>query len=719
MLLRSTKTDFSKLKILMAIAIVFLFVSVSVGRSGVKLYSIGTNSTWTSAGTWSLSATGAGAGLLPQSNDTLVIQGTVVQNIDFAFSGNGCLEVSKTGLLRGDNFELSFSGNAGLNCNGEIRVNNLYLLGNASCIISDNGKISVKNSVVNNSLNTQSIAGRLTVSGTLSVDSQVNISGKGIIESARYSGNGSVFGIKTASSVPDGSLITEFNWVGSLNVNWNEPLNWAGGILPGENSNVAILNSNNNPDITDKAYVSNLYINSGSRLSVNPAAVMDVKGNLSVIGVGTLLLKNTATSKSSLILNGTVSGKIKAEYPVVADKKNLITSPVSAASSMTFINMYLRTYDESASQWGEYIIPTNDQLKVMQGYELLSLKTETRTFEGTPNTDSKSISISNSGDGLNLTGNPFTSYIDWDNNDNISWQRNTIASAIYYPDPSGSGNFSIYLPGGEDAVSINNGSRYIAPMQGFFVKAASNGSLTVSGKSRVGKFSDSKIVLKNNSIKLKLNDSQGLTDEVLFRVNPNATYGFDDELDAIKLKGNDDSPALYMKSEADVKYAVNTIPSVNSLNNIPLVVEFSKAGMFTLSAKGSRNFEYSCPVVLEDRQLNTFIDLRSDSVYTFYHTPEMNPERFVIHFSSPTGIEEQEQQIVSETIVNPGEVTVTGKENIVYTAKLYTCEGRLISSAKGILSEGINLSTGKYSAGVCLLQLTNGKHSTTKKIITK
>jgi len=255
-------------------------------------------------------------------------------------------------------------------------------------------------------------------------------------------------------------------------------------------------------------------------------------------------------------------------------------------------------------------------------------------------------------------------------------------------------------------------------MQGFFVKAATTGSFTVSGKSRVGKFNNSQTVLKNNSIKLKLNDSQGLADEVLFRVNPNATYGFDDELDAIKLQGNVESPSLYMNSEDAVKYAVNTIPSVNSSNTIPLNVECSKGGMFTLSTQGSHNFELSSPVVIEDRQLNKFMDLRSDSVYSFYHTPDMNPERFVIHFSSPTGIEEQEQ-IISETIVNSGEVIITGKENVVYTANLYTCEGRLISTTKGILSEGISLSTGNYSAGVCLLQLVNGKNSTTKKIIIK
>ena len=716
--LRISKIGFLAKLLYIAAAIVFCFVPDSFGRGGLKLYSIGNNGAWGSSTTWSLAANGTISGLVPESNDTIVIDRAVVQNVDFTFSGYGVLDVSEAGLLRGDNVNLDFAGNSALQCKGEIKINNLKLSGNAAFILEKSGNILVKNSCVNNSGSKHIISGKLAVTGSLSVGSSVNIKGDGTIESVHYNGNGSVLGVIPASSIPDGSLVSECNWLGTLNNNWTEPMNWAGGQLPGIRSNISVISSSHNPEVTVKASANNLYVNSGSSLTVYPDALIDIYGNLSIKGVGKFLLKNTVNKKSSLFLNGEVTGIIQSEYQVLKNQKNLVSSPVEMAYSKTFLNMYLRTYDESASQWGEYIVPTNDPLQVMHGYELYSLSSETRTFEGTPDLDPKSYAISNSGNGLNLTGNPFPCYIDWENNGNNAWQRNSIASAIYYPDASGSGNFSVYLPGGDDAVSLNNGSRYIAPMQGFFVKAGTQGSLVVNKNSRVSSFIESHNALKNNSIKFKLQDSQGSSDEVLFRVLDNSSFGFDDYLDALKLQNVTDSPSLYLESDGEAKYAISTIPSVNSSLAIPLNIESKKAGQFSISASGSLGFEYRYPVILEDKELNKFIDLRADSVYSFYHAPGMNSKRFEIHFYSPEDLSEQAGNLTG-VAVNPGEVTVTGSNQEVFTANLFTSDGKLISTSKGTLADGINLPTGNYAAGICILQLSDGKHTMTKKLLTK
>ena len=701
---------------IIAFAMIFFFVSDSFGRDGLKLFSIGNNTAWASAGTWSLSANGTATDFVPQSNDTVVILTSVIQNVNFSFSDNGCLEITPTGLLRADNLDLTFSDNSALITYGELKINNLTFEGNSSFLLNDIAKITVKNSFTNNSLFNHEVNGSLTISGSLFNASSAKISGKGTIQAAEFMGNGSVFSFNSASVVPVGSLVSESNWTGAVNSNWAEPLNWAGEVLPETNSNIAVLSSSHNPSVTGIANCVNLYINQGTVLTIKPGAFIDIKGNLSVIGNGRLLMQNTVSEKSSLLFDGNVSGKIQVEYPVKAGKNDLVSSPVSNAVSGTFLNMYLRPYDESASQWGSYIVPTEDQLVVMQGYELFSAYNETRIFEGTPNNVSKTFEISNSGNGLNLTGNPFPSYIDWENNDNSAWQRNAVATAIYYPDPSGSGNFAVYMPGGDDAVSLNNGSRYIAPMQGFFVKAAQPGTLTVNEKSCVRNFTDSKVVLKNNSVKFNLKDSDGISDEVMFRINANSTFGFDDNYDAIKIQGNVNSTSLYFGSDNDLKYAINTIPTVNSSLEIPLDIVSVKSGMLSISASGSFNFEYRYPVILEDMELGLFIDLRADSVYSFYHTPEMNSNRFKIHFNSPQGIE-QPEDMISEITLFPGEVKINGTENNFCEAKLYTTEGKLISSAKGILSEGIILSTGSnISSGICILQVNNGKSSMTKKI---
>lgn len=714
---RILTTGFSTKILLTVITVLSFFGPDSFGRSALKLYSVGSSPVWNSPACWSLSVNGSAAGMIPQSNDTVIVNCMMVQNIDFSFSGNGSLIVLNTGLLRGDNFDLSFSDAAVLKCTGQLKSNNLTINNNAAFILEGNGEIIVKNTFINNSTYQHSLSGKLTVIGNFVVGPLVNITGNGEIVASHYSVSGSLMGLSSSAVIPDGSVTTRCNWTGIVNNEWTEPMNWSGGYVPDENANVAVLASAHNPVVSDRATCANLFVNSTSVFTVLPAAVMDVKGNLAVLGNGKFLLKNTVAAKSSLILNGDVTGKIQSEYPVVARLKNLVASPVELALSGTFLNMYLRPYDETLSQWGSYIVPTSDPLTTMEGYEIYSLFNDTRIFEGTPEHNTKSFAISNSGNGLNLTGNPFPCYIDWDNTD--AWQRNSIASAIYYPDPSGSGNYSVYMPGGDDAVSLNNGSRYIAPMQGFFVKAGREGSLTVTENSRVSSFNDSRLIVKNNSIKLKLKNSSGSSDEALFRVITNSTFGFDDNFDAIKLQGNTDSPSLHFESGDNVKYAVNSIPIVGSSLSIPLAIECSKEGQYSISAFGASNFEYRCPVILEDKELNEFIDLRVDSVYTFVHNPGMNSKRFEIYFNSPDAINEQVGDILTEVKIYPGEVHVTGIENEFYTANLFSADGKMLSSAKGILSDGIKLTSGSQPYKVCFLQLVNGKHSITKKILTQ
>jgi hypothetical protein len=700
---------------------IFCVITESFGRGGVKLYSIGNNVAWNTSGSWSLTVNGKACDFVPQCDDTIIIDHTMVQNVSFSFSGNGRLEVMTTGILRGDNVNLNFAGDAVLKCDGELKINNLNLNGKSFLLVESNGTLLIKSSCVNNSSADHIVSGKLSVTGSLTVGSQVKMKGIGTIESVKYDGIGSVMGVSPASTISDGSKITEFNWIGTLNSNWNDPSNWSNSTVPGLNSNVSILSAVNNPEISAKAAANNLYVNSDASVTVFPEAIININGNLEVKGAGKFILKNTTSKKSSLILNGETSGNIQSEYPVLKGQKNLISSPVEAAYSKTFLNMYLRTYDESASNWGNYIVPTNDPLQVMQGYEVYSLSTDTKTFEGTPDQESKAYQISNSGNGLNLTGNPYPCYIDWENNDNNAWQRNSIASAIYYPDLSGSGNYSVYLPGGDDAVSLNNGSRFIAPMQGFFVKAQNEGSLVVTKNSRVSSITETKHVIKNNSIKFKLNESAGSTDEVLFRVLENSTFDFDNNFDAIKLQNVTDSPYIYLQSTDDTKFAVNTIPSISSSTNIPLNIVCKKDGQFTLTVSGVSGFEYRYPVILEDKELQKFIDLRADSVYTFSQTAEMNSNRFELHFYSPEGVDEQAIEPVSEVAVVPGEITINGtsSDNTVYTANLFSVDGKLLSTSKGSLAQGISLSTGNQPAGVCVLQLNDGKRTITKKIFTK
>lgn len=683
-------------------------------REGLKLYSIQNNSPWNSSLTWSNTMDGNPCSLVPQSNDTVIISKNVILNIDFNFSGAGMLIIYNTGLLKAENFNLTFKNNSSLECNGELRVNNISFSDLSICKIENNAIVNVFNSFWANNTTNQ-VQGKLHIAGTLSSNESTIFSGIGTIDASIFSGSGNIMGVFPASIIPDRSFLTQTNWIGQSSKLWIDAANWSDNQVPDGNSIISILNINHICIVAGSAACSRLIINTNATLEIQPSALLQVSNSLSILNSGRLTLKNTRNEKASLITNGTVEGNIQSEYPVNGKSQQLISSPVKSAPSGTFLNMYLRSYSEKNSQWGDYITPTNTSLDVMQGYELQSLYNETRIFEGTPNSGVIIAPVTNNGNGLNLTGNPYPCYIDWEDNTKSAWQRDKIASAIYYPDPNGSGNYAVYLPG-DDAISVNNGSRFIEPMQGFFVKASNQGNIVIKENSRKPFMEDSKATLKNNVIRFKLSSSNGITDEAIFRIKADASEAFDNDLDALKITGNPQNASLYFTDIENNKLAVNTIPYVSSSTIVPLNINCALPETFTLSIQGAFEFEYRYPVMLRDKQLNTLINLRSDSSYTFQHAPNYNSNRFELVFMSPDGIEVFGVKDLAITQVN-NSIHIEGSTNELFNVKIFDLSGKLIATQNGIPSHGMDVEINS-NCKVIIVQLSNRNKTFAQKIYT-
>ena len=120
--------------------------------------------------------------------------------------------------------------------------------------------------------------------------------------------------------------------------------------------------------------------------------------------------------------------------------------------------------------------------------------------------------------------------------------------------------------------------------------------------------------------------------------------------------------------------------------------------------------------MLEDKELNTLVDLRVDSVYTFYHSPEMDPKRFELLFSPAQGISEN-VDFIPQMQVRQGEVLISGKSNEMFAATLFSIDGKLICTSGGSLFGGITMPTGNLQGGIYILQVVNSKYSSTKKIL--
>jgi hypothetical protein len=700
---------------LIQLVLVGLFVS---GRESTKLYSIGNNLPWNQPNTWSLSQNGPACGFIPQSNDSLVISNSVVLNTDFILTGLGNIKVESSGLLRGNGFRLTLQGSSKLFCQGEVQLYNLMITDSSSVSISNSGEISVVMIMQNISDIPLKVDGILTVYGTLDCGSlthqQSAIIGIGKVSSTDFNGVGTVMSYNPCSSLYGGSILSEINWTGAVSNDWNDPLNWTGNQVPESFSNVALLKSENNPVISGTGHCHNIFLSPNTNLIIMPTSVLQVDGELYVDQAAELLLKNSALEYASLINTGFVTGKVKSEFQVTGNTPVFISTPIADALSGVFVYMYLRSFEEANSTWGNYIIPTDVQMTPMQGYELFSAYSDTRYFEGTPNSGEISQSISSSEDGWNLIGNPYPCYIDWQTNAKSpqGWQRGSIASAIYYPDASGSGNYSIYVPGSDDA-SLNGGSRYIAPMQGFFVKARQSGVIQVNNQVVAQNISFPGNILHNTALKLRV-EGNGFSDETVIRFNTTSTFAFDDDFDAYKMTLNENAPSLFSIIGDGTKMAINTLPDLSSDLTVPIGLTCNTDKEFKLTVFGGANFGFRYPLTLEDKETKTFIDLRVDSTYVFHHTPLSDPNRFVLYFDVVSGISENPSD-EPEIIMSNGNIKVTGKENKNCTIDVFGIDGKQILHTSGILSPAMIVPF-EGNHGIYLVKVTTNSTSHARKL---
>jgi len=692
-----------------------LFVT---GRESAKLYSIGNNSAWNQSSSWSLTENGPVSGLVPQANDSIIIGTSVVLNNDFTISGSGNVLVKSAGLLRGNAFRFTFAGSSSMQCQGEVQLYDLIVGDNSSISIASTGKVSVVHSMLINSQLPILVAGKLSVAGELNCGSsstgEAEITGTGTVSSQVFGGSGEIMSTSPCSLIPAGSIVSEINWIGNVSSDWNDPLNWAGNVIPSSQSNIAIQNSINTPVISGSFFCHNLFLSPGTKLVILPSSSLHIDGELFIDPSAELLLKNTLVEHASLINYGFGSGKVKSEFQVAGNTSVFVATPVADALSGVFVNMYLRGFDEANSGWGSYIVPTDVQLTPMQGYELFSPYSATRYFEGTPNFGNYSQVVSSTNEGWNLIGNPYPCYIDWQSGTRNpeGWQRGSVAAAIYYTDASGSGNYSVYIPGSDDA-SINRGSRFIPPMQGFFVKAKQAGAILVNKQAIASEVTLSDFILHNTALKFKV-EGNSYSDETVVRFNTSSTFAFDDDFDAYKMNGIEDAPSLYTSMEDGTHMAINTMPSLSSNLQIPIGITSNSEKEFKMTVSGSSNFEFRYPLTLEDKATNTFIDLRSDSSYVFSHSPLSDPNRFILHFDVVSGTNEN---VTSQTeiVMVDGNIKISGQENRKCTVEVFGMDGKQLLRTSGSLSPNMVVPF-RNNHGIYLVKVTTNTTSYARKL---
>jgi hypothetical protein len=399
-----------------------------------------------------------------------------------------------------------------------------------------------------------------------------------------------------------------------------------------------------------------LRIHPGVRLNILPAKDLTCTGNTEINEPKGLILGADATGPGQFLDNGTITyntgGSVYAGCYFEQEKWHYYCIPVTTTNAWPYLNMYMKYYQEPDHTW-KYVVNPDTLLNIMmKGYAMWADQTNPPLGNhitwplGTLNTGAMApitVTRNDGTDGYNLIGNPYPSAIDL-SSAGVSWGADIDQKAWFW-NPLGTGNYFVYIKAGGGTHS-----QYAPPQQGFFVHHSTANTnpatFTVNNTCRTTTLTEP---FRKESLAvsdLLYLTATSATDpsydmaSVFFR--PEATTGYDDELDAEKFWGGNTAPQLYSIIPGPHNLTVNAVPWTGVNQVVPLGFTCGIPGTFTLSATNTESFNLQTNILLEDRLLNKSQDLRINPEYLFSYAPGDDPERFHLHFTNMTfGIPDQ------------------------------------------------------------------------------
>lgn len=480
----------------------------------------------------------------------------------------------------------------------------------------------------------------------------------------------------------DDILVTEavanLTWNGSISNNWHTPGNWNEGMIPASTSNVTIpAGLTNYPTVTSAGTCNNISFGSNA---INTATLLD-NGLLIVFGSGSVQRYFTGD-------------------PSATQDWHLVSSPVAGATASVFMDMYLQSFDETTNSYTEISDPITP-LNLMEGYGLYSTlaTSNTVTFTGDLYLGTQSKAFTYLDQGWNLVGNPFVSGLDWD----AVIIPSGLSNEVHYIDAESGNDLSyVKLVGG-------TGSRFIAPMQGFFVKASGSGSLSLGNAQRTHLGADD--FYKNDIHDLLILQASGenYSDQTWIYFNELAEVEHDGVFDAYKRisTSNPELPQIYSITPSGTKLSIN---GMTEATMVPVGFTALQTGEFTISAIETSEFK---DVILEDLFLGVQTDLLKKS-YTFNYNLDDKENRFIVHFT-PLAVGESPADLIN-IYSSHKDVYVSVPANTEGDIVVYNLMGQEV--ARTIITDVINKVTMEKSAYYVVKVMSN-ESVVTKKVFVK
>lgn len=469
----------------------------------------------------------------------------------------------------------------------------------------------------------------------------------------------------------------------------------------------------------------NLKISNGSQL-VN-------RGDLTVAGVlvneaGTpgLVLKADEDGNGSLLHN-TSNVPAEMEQYLTSEKWHLVSSPMANATIETYLDIYLKKWNEADSTWTYLTQPVSIPMDATTGYSTWASDgltgTTTVNYEGNLNNGDYLVPLAytpaSNATGWNLLGNPFPSAIDW--NADTSWNRTNVGGwAVVYDDGAFRG-WNPFLTG--SLRSYNGKTDGIIPAtQGFWVRAFQDmASLTIPQSQRIH---NAQVFYKDamevDDVHLRLLVSaNGFEDEAVIIFKEGASEGFDGLFDLEKMYNVDEAPNIYSVAQGNIQYSVNVLQNdFISTSDSPIIPFGFKLGLESqcvVSVSGIETFDPLTPIYLEDLKEGEMVNLRNQDTYEFYAYPADYTNRFLLHFAEPNAIDEELYSDVS--IYSYGnQIYVKIPEATKGDAEVFDILGKSVTAFK--LNQEFTTEQ-IYKTGYYIVKVKTSDHFLTTKVYIK
>jgi hypothetical protein len=444
-----------------------------------------------------------------------------------------------------------------------------------------------------------------------------------------------------------------------------------------------------------------------------------------------ITIKSTLNSDASLIgqQNLSVSGTINLErningYTSEDNGWHFISSPIN---NMTIVGSDFEPTagTDDLFRWGETVVADEKWLNFIAGtfghaqfetglgYLVAYLIDDVKVFSGSqfnPNSVTKNLTYTaDGGEGWNLAGNPYPSGLDWNL---IDKSAGNIGGSFYVVNPADGSYKSSNGSGGD----FPNG--HIPPHQGFFVQVNANTTITMETSDQVhtsNGFEKLSNTLQDYLV-VELNGAES-SNATYFHFRDDATNQFDFHADALKLFGWATTAQVYSEIEGD-QYSINCLPHSEEVQTVPVAIAIQSDESLSLNFSGASTFANTVKIELEDQKLGYIQDIMQNPSYAFDASVEDNPNRFRLHFSGVTGIDDMSSADNINVYTIENKIYINTADALSADILVYDISGKLLlkDSMDGTNLKRIDM---KSVPGVYLISLVAQDATVTKKVYLK